>query len=63
MKQTVITDYTEEVIISATLAKDVIEALNKPSMYPQESIFQVANKFDLTPTQVTKIYEDWRKQA
>ncbi len=39
----------------------VIMALNKTSLYPQESYFQVAKKFGLEVNDVIAIYEESRK--
>jgi hypothetical protein len=62
MKQSVIEDFTKEVIIIATTKQAVMMALNKSSLYPQESFYQVAKQFDLEPIEVIKIYEDSKKE-
>jgi len=60
MKQSVIADYSKDEILSATLVQDIINDFNKTTLYPQESVFQIAKKYELEPSQVIRVWEDYR---
>ena len=57
MKQSCIADYSNDFIISATLKHDIKQTILHE---PRQSIYQIAQSFNVEPSDVIKVYEELR---